>query len=158
MRTPDPQKTGTSAALAAFAAALTFDDIPDDVIGKLKLHILDGIACCLVGSTLPWTRKIADLVASEGGVPAATVIGMVPYGMKIEIHAADFLQEKKLLGCAMGSNRFRVDMPRYVDFYMSGRLKLDDMLSGHIKLEQVNEALDALKTGEVARNVIVFDT
>jgi S-(hydroxymethyl)glutathione dehydrogenase/alcohol dehydrogenase len=75
----------------------------------------------------------------------------------VEIHAADFLQEKKLLGCAMGSNRFRVDMPRYVDFYLAGRLKLDDLLEDHIKLEQVNEAFDALKTGEVARKVIVFD-
>ena len=45
----------------------------------------------------------------------------------------------------MGSNRFRVDMPRYVDFYLSGRLKLDVLLSKHIKLEQVNDAMDALK-------------
>ena len=58
----------------------------------------------------------------------------------------------------MGSNRFRVEMPRYVDFYLSGRLKLDDLLSEHIELEQVNDAMDALKTGEVARNVIIFDT
>ena len=87
----------------------------------------------------------------------ATVIGMVPYGMKIEIHAADFLQEKKLIGCQMGSNRFRIDMPRYVDFYLSGQLKLDKLLNRHIQLNQVNAALDQLKTGEVARNVIMFD-
>jgi len=49
-------------------------------------------------------------------------------------------------------------MPRYVDFYRSGRLKLDQLLNEHIKLNQVNTALDQLKTGEVARNVIVFDT
>lgn len=85
------------------------------------------------------------------------MIGMVPYGTKIEILAADFLQEKKLLGCTIGSNRFRVDMPRYVDFYMSGRLKLDNFLSEHIKLEQINSALKELKSGEVVRNVIVFD-
>ena len=82
---------------------------------------------------------------------------MMPYGTKVAIHAADFLKEKKLLGCAMGSNRFRVDMPRYVDFYLAGRLKLDDLLEEHIKLEQVNEAFNASKTGEVARKVIVFD-
>ena len=96
------------------------------------------------------------LPARPGGT--ATVIGMVPYGTKIEIHAADFLQEKKLLGCAMGSNRFRVDMPRYVDFYLSDRLKLDHLLAKHIRLDQVNDALDELKTGEAARSVILFDT
>ena len=58
----------------------------------------------------------------------------------------------------MGSYRFRVDMPRYVNFYLSGRLKLDDLLSEHIELEQVNDAVNALKTGEVARNVIIFDS
>ncbi|MEC8174464.1 MAG: hypothetical protein VX090_13900, partial [Pseudomonadota bacterium] len=42
-------------------------------------------------------------------------------------------------------------------FYLAGRLKLDDLLEDHIKLEQVNEAFNALKTGEVARKVIVFD-
>ena len=66
--------------------------------------------------------------------------------------------EKKVIGCSMGSNRFRVDMPRYVDFYLAGKLKLDDLLSSHIKLEDVNEALQALKTGTVARNVIMFDS
>ena len=57
----------------------------------------------------------------------------------------------------MGSNRFRVDMPRFIDFYLQGKLHLDKMISGRIRLEQVNEALEQLKTGEVARNVIMFD-
>jgi S-(hydroxymethyl)glutathione dehydrogenase/alcohol dehydrogenase len=48
-------------------------------------------------------------------------------------------------------------MPRFVDFYLSGKLHLDDMISRRIKLEDVNEGLQALKTGEVARSVIVFD-
>jgi S-(hydroxymethyl)glutathione dehydrogenase/alcohol dehydrogenase len=57
----------------------------------------------------------------------------------------------------MGSNRFRVDMPRFVDFYLQGKLHLDDMISGRIQLEDVNDALAALETGEVARNVIMFE-
>ena len=57
----------------------------------------------------------------------------------------------------MGSNRFPIDMPRFVDFYMSGRLKLDELISRRIKLEQVNEAFEEMKTGELARSVIMFD-
>jgi S-(hydroxymethyl)glutathione dehydrogenase/alcohol dehydrogenase len=49
-------------------------------------------------------------------------------------------------------------MPRFVDFYMAGKLKLDDMVSRRIKLEQVNEAFAEMKTGTVARSVIVFDS
>ena len=42
---------------------------------------------------------------------------------------AAFLGEKRIQGSLMGSNRFPVDMPRLVDFYMSGKLKLDEMIS-----------------------------
>jgi S-(hydroxymethyl)glutathione dehydrogenase/alcohol dehydrogenase len=69
-------------------------------------------------------------------------------------HAADItLQEKRV----MGSNRFRLDMPRYVDFYLDGRLKLDEMISGRLPLDEINSAFDGMRKGEVARSVIVFD-
>ncbi|HBC53429.1 MAG TPA: alcohol dehydrogenase, partial [Alphaproteobacteria bacterium] len=45
-----------------------------------------------------------------------------------------------------------------VDFYMSGKLKLDEMISDHIKLEDINQAFDNLRTGEVARQVIMMDS
>jgi S-(hydroxymethyl)glutathione dehydrogenase/alcohol dehydrogenase len=70
---------------------------------------------------------------------------------------AAFLGEKRIQGSLMGSNRFPVDMPRLVDFYMAGKLHLDDMISRRIKLDQVNDAFVEMKTGAVARSVIVFD-
>lgn len=48
-------------------------------------------------------------------------------------------------------------MPRLVDFYMAGKLKLDEMISRRIKLEQVNEGFEDMKRGEIARSVIVFN-
>jgi S-(hydroxymethyl)glutathione dehydrogenase/alcohol dehydrogenase len=57
----------------------------------------------------------------------------------------------------MGSNRFRVDMPRYVDMYLSGKLKLDEMISRSITLEQINDGFEALLSGDVARQVIQFE-
>jgi S-(hydroxymethyl)glutathione dehydrogenase/alcohol dehydrogenase len=48
-------------------------------------------------------------------------------------------------------------MPRFVDFYLSGKLHLDEMISKHIKLADVNDALTALKSGLEARHVIMFD-
>ena len=65
----------------------------------------------------------------------ATLIGMIPVGTKIELHGVDFLRERRIQGCMMGSNRFRTDMPRLIDFYLQGRLKLDEMVSARIKLE-----------------------
>lgn len=101
------------------------------------------------------TAEQAFRMIAKGGT--ATIIGMIPVGTKIELHGPDFLQEKKIQGSSMGSNRFRVDMPRYVEMYMSGKLKLDEMVTREITLDQINEAFAALLGGEVARQVIRFD-
>jgi S-(hydroxymethyl)glutathione dehydrogenase/alcohol dehydrogenase len=47
-------------------------------------------------------------------------------------------------------------MPRYVDLYLSGRLKLDELVSRRIALDEINEGFEAMRRGEVARSVIVF--
>lgn len=86
----------------------------------------------------------------------ATIIGMVPEGQKLELDAASLLYDKRIQGSNMGSNRFRVDMPRYVDFYLSGRLHLDQMISRRIGLDQINEGFADLRTGRLARSVITF--
>lgn len=104
---------------------------------------------------LKQTTEQAFQMLGRGG--AATVIGMIPVGTHIELHGVDFLAEKKIQGSLMGSNRFPVDMPRYVDFYMAGKLKLDTMISQRIKLEDVNDAFAELERGELARSVIMFD-
>ena len=101
------------------------------------------------------TTEQAFKMIRAGG--CATVIGMIPVGTMVEVHGPEFLREKKLKGSNMGSNRFRVDMPRFVDFYLAGKLHLDDMISSHISLEDVNTGLQQLKTGEVARNIIMFE-
>jgi S-(hydroxymethyl)glutathione dehydrogenase/alcohol dehydrogenase len=101
------------------------------------------------------TAEQAFNMLRRGGT--ANVIGMIPVGQTITLMGAAFLGEKRIQGSLMGSNRFPVDMPRLVDFYLSGKLKLDDMVSRRLKLEQVNDAFEEMKRGEIARSVIVFD-
>ena len=87
----------------------------------------------------------------------ATIVGMVPFGEKIELHAADLLRERKVQGSSMGSNRFRVDMPRLIELYLQGRLHLDDWISQRIRLQQINEGFEAMKAGKVIRSIIDFE-
>jgi S-(hydroxymethyl)glutathione dehydrogenase/alcohol dehydrogenase len=82
---------------------------------------------------------------------------MIPVGTLVELHGPEFLMERKMQGSNMGSNRFRVDMPRFVEFYLQGKLHLDDLISRRITLDEVNDGIAALETGEVARSVIMFD-
>jgi S-(hydroxymethyl)glutathione dehydrogenase/alcohol dehydrogenase len=90
-----------------------------------------------------------------GGV--ATIIGMIPVGQKVELDGPSFLREKRIQGTMMGSNKFRIHMPQYIEFYRQGRLKLDEMITRRGKLEDVNEAMRAMKAGEVSRSVLILD-
>ncbi len=56
----------------------------------------------------------------------------------------------------MGSNAFRVDMPRYCDMYLDGRLRLDEMISHHLQLDEINEGYELMRTGASNRAVIDF--
>lgn len=102
------------------------------------------------------TIQQAVVMAKKGG--AAVLVGVLPISQTVELPASLItLQEKRVLGSFMGSNRFRLDMPSYVDYYLDGRLNLDEMISRRIDLSDINPAFDAMRKGEVARSVIVFD-
>ena len=94
-----------------------------------------------------------DMVGAGGQV---IVIGMVPFGSKVSIDGRAFMRDKILRGCVYGSARPLVDMPRMVDLYMAGKLKIDQLVSRTYPLEGINEAFAALKNGEVARSIIKF--
>jgi Zn-dependent alcohol dehydrogenase len=66
------------------------------------------------------------------------------------------LAEKTIRGCWYGGSHVRRDVARIIGYYREGRLKLDELISQRIALEQVNEAFEALKVGEVARSVITY--
>jgi S-(hydroxymethyl)glutathione dehydrogenase/alcohol dehydrogenase len=114
-----------------------------------------GVEYAFEAVGLKVTAEQAFRSLQPGGT--ATVIGMIPVGQKVELDGWEFLREKKIQGSTMGSNRFRVDMPRYIDLYMQGRLDLDRMVSRKGKLEDVNDAFRAMKAGEVARTVLEFN-
>ncbi|HKJ23605.1 MAG TPA: Zn-dependent alcohol dehydrogenase [Myxococcota bacterium] len=103
----------------------------------------------------PTVQQAVNMLRKGG---TALLVGVVPIGKMVPLHAADItLQEKTVMGSMMGSNRFRLDMPRYVDFYLDGRLKLDEMISARLPLAEVNQAFDSMRAGEAARSVLVFE-
>ncbi len=90
----------------------------------------------------------------------ATIIGMIKPGVMIEVPGIELLvTEKRLQGAVLGSNRFRLDVPRLIELYKQGRLHLDELISDRIGLKDVTGALQNLKDskGTVSRQVIVFN-
>ncbi|WP_420638400.1 Zn-dependent alcohol dehydrogenase [Candidatus Poriferisocius sp.] len=87
----------------------------------------------------------------------ATIIGMLPMNSEVTIPGGHIIMsEKKLQGSLMGGNRFRLDMPKFIDLYLDGRLKLDEMVSATIDIGEVNDGYAAMKAGETLRSVIAF--
>ena len=62
--------------LARFGAALRYEQLPAEVVQRIRDCVLDSLGCCLWGATLPWTRKVAELADMEGAKPVASMIGM----------------------------------------------------------------------------------
>ncbi len=106
-----------------------------------------------IGSTQA-ARQAFDMVRRGG---TAVIVGMMPFGSEISLPGVAFLAEKKMIGCFYGSTRQRVDMPRLLNFYRQGKLKLDELVTRRYDLSQINEAFDAMKNGEVARSIIPMD-
>lgn len=126
-----------------------------DVVAEVVEMTGGGVHYSFEAIGLKATAEQSFRMLRRGGT--ATIIGMIPVGVHIELHGAEFLMERKIQGSNMGSNRFRVDMPRFVDFYLAGKLHLDDMISRRIRLEDINDGFKELEKGELARSVIMFD-
>ncbi len=138
-----------------FGATDVIDASGGGVVDKVKSLTGDGVEYSFEAIGTKETAEQAFEMLAPGGT--ATIIGLIPEGTKIELEGSPFLGERRIQGSSMGSNRFRTDMPRYIEFYRQGRLKLDEMVSQRMRLDQVNEAFEDMKQGHVARSVIIFE-
>lgn len=139
----------------SFGATDVVDAKAGDPVAQVVELTHGGVHHSFEAVGLKKTAEQSFKMLARGGT--ANIIGMIPVGQNIELHGAEFLGERRIQGSVMGSNQFPVDMPRLVDFYLQGKLHLDDMISKRIRLDEVNDAFAELKRGEIARSVIVFD-
>jgi 2-methylcitrate dehydratase PrpD len=70
-----PLAQDASKVLADFASHLQYDDIPQHVVDRMKMCVLDSIGCCLHGVTLSWTKSVESMVMDEGASPIASIFG-----------------------------------------------------------------------------------
>jgi len=96
------------------------------------------------------------LQCTHRGWGQAVIIGVAGAGQ--EIHARPFLlvTGRSWRGTAFGGVKGRTELPRYVDRYMAGRIKLDEYVTLTMPLEEINTAFDKMHEGEVIRSVIVY--
>jgi len=96
------------------------------------------------------------LACTVRGWGQAIIIGVAAAGQ--EIHARPFLlvTGRSWRGTAFGGTKGRTQLPRFVDRYMSGRIKLDEMVTAELPLERINDAFDRMHDGSAIRSVIKY--
>ena len=99
-------------------------------------------------------RQATETLAVRG---TCTIVGLPPDGAVFEIPFAAIRPECTVQTCRMGSNRFRLDIPLYLDYYRRGWLRLDEMVSRRGRLDDVNDAFASMQAGDGARTVLTFD-
>ena len=138
-----------------FGATDGIDASQGDVAKQVKeLTKGRGVDHAIEAIGLKQTIEDAFRILAKGGT--ATVIGVARPDTRIELPALAFLQERRIQGSMMGGVRTTIDIPRYVDLYLDGRLHLDQLISRRRPLAEINEAFDDMKAGVVVRTVIDF--
>ena len=142
----------------ALAIKLGATDVIDPMADGAAASIIEmtkgGVDHAIEAVGRPASAALAVASLRRGGT--ATILGMMPLNERVSLGAFDLLQSKKLQGALMGGNRFPVDIPRLVDFYLRGLLDLDTIVSETIPLEKINEGFEQMKKGDAARSVITF--
>ena len=107
-----------------------------------------------VGAVAAYEQAM-EVCAPGGAIVMAGMTGSDEY-MHLNPMIAAY-QEQRLLGSKMGGTVLARDIPRLIEFWRQGRLKLDELISGRYRLEEINEAIGNTASGGARRNVILFD-
>jgi S-(hydroxymethyl)glutathione dehydrogenase/alcohol dehydrogenase len=148
----DPAKLALAAKVGATEGVNGKDDVAafgKRVTGGRGVDVVIEAA----GSAVAF-RNTTEAVRPGGQV---IWLGKVDVNNDVSFRWGSLMQEKRIRRVSYGNTRPRRDFPLLARAYLDGELKLDEMISRRIKLEEINEGFAALKRGETIRSVIMFD-
>jgi Zn-dependent alcohol dehydrogenase len=169
---------GLAALLGARAAGATTIVAIDVVPAKLELarelgateavqagdEVVEAVRAATGGGaekvieTVGSARVLADAYAATRRGGTTVTVGLPHPSQMLEISAVGLVAEERTLrGSYLGSSVPPVDIPRYIDLYLSGMLPVDRLLTHRLALDEVNQGFDRLAAGEAVRQAIVFE-
>jgi S-(hydroxymethyl)glutathione dehydrogenase/alcohol dehydrogenase len=124
----------------------------ESITEAIKALVPSGVdyAFEVVGHT-PLVTEAFDATRTGG---TTVMVGAPAPGTKVTIDSRILFSDRKLLGCMGGGNIPARDIPRIMRHYQQGSLNLDKLVANRIPLDQVNDAFDALRTGDTVRTIV----
>ncbi|MCJ7604467.1 MAG: Zn-dependent alcohol dehydrogenase [Dehalococcoidales bacterium] len=140
-----------------FGATHTVNAGDKDAGDKIR-QLTSGRGADYVYVTVGSIAAIKQGMSFIGARGTAVLIGLPPVGTELCFSPLEIIPfEKNIIGGFMGATNLKVDIPNLVAMYRSGKLKLDELISGRYPLERINEACEITESGESLRNVIMFE-
>ena len=124
---------------------------------KAVMDMTSGRGADYVFVTVGKVEAIRQGFSMCGAMGMTVVVGLAGGNLEAFNPMEFVFTEKILTGCGGGSVRTSIDIPYLISLYQSGKLKLDELISGHYPLSRINEAIESLKKGDALRNIITFE-
>ncbi|TET74610.1 MAG: Zn-dependent alcohol dehydrogenase [Dehalococcoidia bacterium] len=139
-----------------FGATNLVNASKEDPVVKIAAECGGGVDYSFeaIGKPEVMTQAFHSVYPRPGGM--ALILGLAPIGSTFPIEAWRFMRELVITGCTVGSIHPRIDIPRYIDLFMAGKLPLDKLVSAHYSLDRINDAIKDTLEGKVLRGIITF--
>ena len=106
-----------------------------------------------IGNT---TTMRQALECCHRGWGRSVIIGVAAAGQEISTRPFQLVTGRVWMGSAFGGARGRTDVPKIVDWYMDGKINIDDLITHTLPLDRINEGFSLMKSGESIRTVVVY--
>ena len=130
-------------------------DAGDDIVGHLVELTRGGADHSFECVGNPTLMRQA-LECAHKGWGKSTIIGVAGAGQEISTRPFQLVTGRVWQGSAFGGARGRTDVPRIVDWYMEGKINIDDLITHVLPLDRINEGFDLMTRGESIRSVVVY--
>ncbi len=130
-------------------------DIKGDIVGHL-VELTKGGADYSFDCTGNVTVMRQALECCHKGWGQSIIIGVAPSGAEISTRPFQLVTGRVWKGTAFGGARGRTDVPKIVDWYMEGKINIDDLITHKLPLERINEGFDLMHAGKSIRAVVEF--
>lgn len=132
---------------------------PSEVRGELVPYLVD-----LTGGGADFSFECVGnvglmrqaLECCQRGWGTSVIIGVAGAGQEISTRPFQLVTGRTWKGTAFGGARGRRDVPKIVEWYMEGRINIDDLITHTMPLERINEAFDLMRRGESIRSVVIY--
>jgi S-(hydroxymethyl)glutathione dehydrogenase / alcohol dehydrogenase len=147
---------GKLEAAKAFGASHTANSKESDAVEAVR-QLTKGRGADYVFVTVGSSAAMSQSIMMSAARGTIVWVGIPDVSETVKILPFMMLKEERTLaGCWMGSTSLQTDIPKLVELYQAGKLKLDELITERYPLERVDEAMAAVERGEALRNVVMF--